>query len=63
MMKNLIISFLILFQTSPAPGQQILNLFPKSVELLDFSEKAQAQWKLRDTLLDQIQSGKKMSIN
>jgi len=58
-MKNLIISFLILFQTSPAPGQQILNLFPKSVELLDFSEKAQAQWKLRDTLLDQIQSGKK----
>ena len=39
--------------------QEILNLNPSYVHLLDFSDRAKAEWTLRDTLLSQLSTGKK----
>lgn len=34
--------------------QEILNLHPSSVHLLDFSDRAKAEWTRRDNLLNQL---------
>lgn len=39
--------------------QEIKNLNPSYVHVLDFSDRAKAEWTLRDTLLSQLSSGKK----
>lgn len=39
--------------------QEILNLNPSYVHLLDFSDRAKAEWTLRDTLLSQLSTRKK----
>ena len=39
--------------------QEIKNLNPSYVHVLDFSASAKAEWALRDTLLSQLSSGKK----
>jgi hypothetical protein len=51
----IVVSFLF----SIAYGQQITNLNPSYVHTLDFSDKAKAEWALRDTLLSQLSSGMK----
>ena len=39
--------------------QEIKNLNPSYVHVLDFSDRAKAEWTLRDTLLGQLSTGKK----
>jgi len=58
-MKKIIFFIAITFQIFIANGQEIKNLNPSYVHVLDFSDKAIAEWTLRDTLLSQLSSGKK----
>lgn len=45
-------------ETDNKYGQDILDLHPSYIHVLDFS-KREAEWKLRDSILSQISSGKK----
>ena len=45
-------------ETDNEYGQDILDLHPSYIHVLDFS-KREAEWKLRDSILSQISSGKK----
>ena len=58
-MKKLVILLGLICHFTNGFGQNILNLKPTNVQLLDFSEKAQAEWVARDTLLSQLASGRK----
>jgi hypothetical protein len=56
-MKTITLIIAITFQILTAYGQEIKNLNPTEVRLLDFSEKAQAEWAKRDALLEEMSSG------
>ena len=58
-MKKITLLIAITFQIFIAHGQEIKNLNPSYVHVLDFSDKAKAEWARRDTLLSQLSSGKK----
>lgn len=58
-MKKITLLIAITFQIFITNGQEIKNLNPSYVHILDFSDKAKAEWTLRDTLLSQLSSGKK----
>lgn len=58
-MTRITLFILITFQFFLANGQEIKNLNPSYVHILDFSDKAKAEWAFRDTLLSQLSSGKK----
>ena len=58
-MKKTIVLIAITFQFLFLFGQEIKNLNPSYVTMLDFSDKTKAEWVLRDTLLSQLSSGKK----
>jgi len=58
-MKRITLFIVITFQIFIASGQEIKNLNPSYVHVLDFSDEAKAEWTLRDTLLSQLSSGKK----
>ena len=58
-MKKYLILLGIICHFTSVNGQDILNLKPSYVQLLDFSAKAQSEWVERDTLLSQLSSGRK----
>ena len=58
-MKKIIVLIAITFQFLFFFGQEIKNLNPSYVTMLDFSNKTKAEWVLRDTWLSQLSSGKK----
>ena len=49
----------VLFFISQIGFGQVKDLFPEYSHLLDFSDKAKAEWGLRDTLMQQLTDGKK----
>ncbi|MCG8579667.1 MAG: hypothetical protein MI866_07115 [Bacteroidales bacterium] len=57
-MKTTTIITAIIFHTLITYGQEIKNLHPTYVNVLDFSDKAKSEWSHRDNLLSQLSSGK-----
>jgi hypothetical protein len=58
-MKKIILLIALAFQAFISYGQDIKTLNPSYVHLLDFSDKAKAEWVQRDTLLSQLSEGRK----
>ncbi len=57
---KIIVSFIaMVFQISVASGQELKNMKPSYIQLLDFSDEAKAGWARRDALLEQLVSGDK----
>lgn len=57
---QIILSFIaMVFQISVAMGQELKNMKPSYVQLLDFSDEAKAGWARRDALLEQLVNGTK----
>nr|WP_319398765.1 hypothetical protein [uncultured Carboxylicivirga sp.] len=55
MKQTILLALLLVSQTG---FSQIKNLYPTYVHPLDFSDKAKAEWVIRDSLLEQIAKGK-----
>ena len=60
-MKKITLVVAIIFQIFIVHGQEIKNLKPSYVHVLDFSDRAKAEWTLRDTLLSQLSSDKRLA--
>ncbi len=57
-MKKSTLLLILCFQLILANGQEVETLNPSSVHLLDFSEKAKAEWAQRDTLMSKLASNR-----